>query len=790
MSRQASYLWFIAALARLCCAITVFDCESLQANYTVLDLHDPAPCLSPTKDYEPGSNQLVQILQTDAVVPTRGFNCQATITKEVVHCGFTSITYATITTVWKEDAPITPAECRQAVKTGRLKINKITYNVGDGRKVENNYVSNGKVHDDGSCETTIFMSGGQMFQDAYEKTIVEVHVKSIRGTHDLATGKVTFANQLTANYKDQVMRDDHEGIITWEIEKMKCIDTVSGIYHGKSSLHVKRERDAEEGDLTDSILMVQEEKTQQFAGLILKEKRSLCGHECYNTQILGVVACMMWSYDEPIAVNASFKKYYAQHGAAIQTQMAFLHLGSNLRMHNRFEQVQQDLCEVDRRVLYTRLQAMSGSGNQHSLLDIFPRGHQIYISGGAAYVVQCEAREATKANHPNCTEQVPVMVNGTKKFADPFTWVLQDYPDVLPCSDLTPVRWRIKGAWFCATPVARACPAPEQLRTLSRPFMPTGNIASGLDGGIYTPAQVLQHHIYQRTVMARSPVLSSLTAAAASGHSGRRDGLGVILPQIDIDDLQTQFATLVIPMYPVFGALWGYICLLYFFGMCAKLICGGLIRAAYMTRARGCGWWIFASCWATTYHIFLIPQTVVGNAIEQITAPQREFDEGEEKKKEKEREESEQRRDKHMYEKLRQDVQVALSALCREGNPVLGGGSPGVTRGTTSRHQRNNSLSTLSKAAPSYDQASRETGSRPGASTGIRGINDRQIPTRKWGKERGNPSAPQETPEGEDGLLLHNKMFDFHTETGENGEERSYFVMKKRGEESDEEWGC
>ncbi len=65
--------------------------------------------------------------------------------------------------------------------------------------------------------------------------------------------------------------------------------------------------------------------------------------------------------------------------------------------------------------------------------------------GAAVYVAHCVPVEATKVDFPNCTKEVPVRVGQVHRFADPITWVLQESPTVTPCSDITPMRWRIAG---------------------------------------------------------------------------------------------------------------------------------------------------------------------------------------------------------------------------------------------------------------------------------------------------------------------------------------------------------
>lgn len=53
------------------------------------------------------------------------------------------------------------------------------------------------------------------------------------------------------------------------------------------------------------------------------------------------------------------------------------------------------------------------------------------VAGAATYIIKCGCLNATCADYRNCTQEVPVAVDGRIKFADPFTWIIKDYPTVM-----------------------------------------------------------------------------------------------------------------------------------------------------------------------------------------------------------------------------------------------------------------------------------------------------------------------------------------------------------------------
>jgi hypothetical protein len=72
-----------------------------------------------------------------------------------------------------------------------------------------------------------------------------------------------------------------------------------------------------------------------------------------------------------------------------------------------------------------RLEAIAGADNPYSLITIFGRGHLAIKAGGAVYVTRCAPVEVIPGSHKNCTEEIPVLSNGTKVFVDPVSYVIK-----------------------------------------------------------------------------------------------------------------------------------------------------------------------------------------------------------------------------------------------------------------------------------------------------------------------------------------------------------------------------
>jgi hypothetical protein len=269
--------------------LTAYDCETDKANFRVVDLLEPKDCPDPEQDYAEAVPQIVQILQTESTVPITGYSCRVIISKKISRCGMDSISYgAPNWIIYEQQKEVTPEECREAVKEERIKVGVQHFYIRRGEERTYNFFSHGSIHENGYCDNTEFISEGVHYYKSVEKTIVRLHLKAVHATADIDDGTIRFHNGLRAQYKDQVVRDAAEGTIVWDAKDPNCSETVSEVYHGLSQLHrIRRPESLETMASPGSIVMLANNKTNQYAGLQLRDSTSLCGTHCHTTKSQG-----------------------------------------------------------------------------------------------------------------------------------------------------------------------------------------------------------------------------------------------------------------------------------------------------------------------------------------------------------------------------------------------------------------------------------------------------------------------------------------------------------------------
>lgn len=310
-------------------AVTVFDCEHPDTRFEVVDLLAPQDCPDPQADYEEVKTQKVQVIQTDTLIATIAYRCSVVVSRKVTRCGYDSIQYGSRWAMWEEELPTTPEECREAVERGNMTVDGRVYRTPKGQVSWYTYYSHGDLRPDGSCEYEDFKTQGVWYHKSYELTRLRISVDKIPAMHDTSEGTIKFTSGLQAVYKDQVLRDNAEGTLVWEAKEPECVQTISEIYLGDANLY-RRKGDS----LLESIVMIANEGTHQFAGLVLRKPRSVCEVHCYGTQIRGIAACLLRELDSPIP-KISFQRHFDPVQANLQTQLSHLHIETNFRMYQR-----------------------------------------------------------------------------------------------------------------------------------------------------------------------------------------------------------------------------------------------------------------------------------------------------------------------------------------------------------------------------------------------------------------------------------------------------------------------
>jgi hypothetical protein len=79
------------------------------------------------------------------------------------------------------------------------------------------------------------------------------------------------------------------------------------------------------------------------------------------------------------------------------------------------------------------------------------------------YVTRCVPVEVVPRSNKNCTEEIPVTLNGTEAFMDPISYVIKSAGSPVHCNDIARPRYKVGGKWYCSYPELREFHDPAML---------------------------------------------------------------------------------------------------------------------------------------------------------------------------------------------------------------------------------------------------------------------------------------------------------------------------------------
>ena len=609
---------FVLLQAPSCSTMMAHLCSEEDTRYLTLDLMEAARCPDSDAVFEDPIQVEVELLQTDDTTQVTGHQCHVVYTKQITRCGSHGWTFATRFAAWQKYVETTPEECRRAIETGVIKVNHADYTIEKGKRMKFHEYTHGRWTDNDNCEVETFHSENRLWVSSVEEFILEIHVREIRGIANLETGRVVFSNGLHARYHDGILRDGYEGVIIWDTQELNCTERLSLVYKGTAELRRHSEREGNDG----AIIMIANNGTGQYAGFALKGKpESVCGSWCTETQVDGMSICLLDADPKKRAYMRNFQHTFKQGDVGQQAQEGYLHVTTNLRMFRRFDLVYKDVCEVDRRLIHTQLNALA-NGDKYVLRHRFGTGHFSTATGTAVVIGSCPVVEVPRIPYPNCTLEIPVEINNRTMFADPFNFILQTYPTVLPCSPVTPIHWNIGGEWFCLSTSADPypCATPGRLSSSTTPFRGE-DFTVGMGESIFTAVQRALQMQWLEVVFARGAVGQRDVNTETNDGRARTGRFQGPLDSDDISSLTRTIGGLISPWYWLFGDGAGWIVGIFLTVLITKAIADCIVRAAFLFKTRGFGWWMLTALWASAFMLLTLPGKLIRAAVDMARKP-------------------------------------------------------------------------------------------------------------------------------------------------------------------------
>ena len=611
---------------------SVYDCEDKHTQFKSLDLTATESCPDPELDYEDAYSSRVMVLQSDAKSLVTVYTCQVYFSKTVSRCGVTHTDYGSERVAIQERILVSPEQCREWAKHkvfntnaqylgGKSQLIRLT----EGEWSHLDYYSHGHRDGDGNCKWDTWTWNEEEYTKSYEKTSIKARLRKLVGVVNAETGTMTVANGVRVNYKDGTIRDGAEGTMVWNTETKNCSEGISLLYDGVVKIHKlnDRIRKTKADPMAGTIVVMENVKDKQTGAFIIKAQKASCLPKCHITHIPGILVCL-----NPHRIKDLFT-YKPGERRSIKTLMAAVthtRISGSFDTGNKFGQIQQQLCDVSLDGQLHQLSDIAGNSNAYALRKLVvpgvaSRGRK-YVPGGAAgYVASCPEKNATLFAYPNCTLQIPIVLQHqirpnvtqtTVYFADPITMVVQRLPTVVPCSLTMPVKWLIQGTWFCSSPAITKCDAPIKVGTdLDMVGLgPTESDFNPLGGILYSEEQQTENEAFQRSIEYREPIVQDIINNMARGATMDATGklhFGVPFNDEQMNMISNSVGGRILFLFDWFGSYYTIIVGALFLGAIVKLLLGVGLRVYFMYRKKGFGIWLFTALWHTAFLVIGMP---------------------------------------------------------------------------------------------------------------------------------------------------------------------------------------
>ena len=621
-------------------AFTAYDCETHTERRRAISLLHPGLCQDPTEAFKAKKTIQAQVVQTYNGGLMHVYQCKVTQTRQVVRCGYDSITYTSEYTAWEQVRKLTSKQCQNAVEKGYLVLDKVTFLLQNNSVTTRTIYPFGSVSQGGHCAIESFPEAGRTFHRSFLRVHMKIEIKNRLVGVDEAQGTMILPNLgVRLETYRYYAHDGIHGTIFWKKKEEsgdRCLKSMSGVYQGNVTLYQHKE------GLPGSYVLVANNQTGQVAGLKIAGKRNICAKKCYSTQIPDLLLCDVDEFNvDPQGLHwrrlaIPFRPEFPQNQISLKSQLSYTSLSRTIDTNSQLEDIRDHLCEAERRILYNKLQA-AAAGNHYAFLDQLGKGLQLYKAGAVIYAVECmEVDVLREEKYINCTEEIPVRYKNRTMFVEPITLTLQRYPTIIPCTATMPAQWFLGDRWYCSWPKIRPCRPPKEMQPATVRAKAEEDkkttidwlFGAGTDGQIYTKEDQRKHQQAMMIYTSSKPLLQDLARRLARPGQYDEEGhvqWGTPLTQEDMEKLYYSLGERYFLFFKWFGSAWLTFLGCYMTAVLLKVLLSCLTRMYVLYQTYGCGLWIICSTWNMLFLLLGVPAAVFKSVYSAATDAKRQW---------------------------------------------------------------------------------------------------------------------------------------------------------------------
>ena len=501
-------------------ALTVYDCSSPETKIREVSLKEVKDCDDVPQNYNQGSPVRAQVLKKVNIHHFTAKSCYMKISLTHAYCGTDGIytySYSGMESIAFDEVLNIPSEdCLNAHVTGSLTIDfgdsiKYNINLGKNKFIAGSDILRGRQDTETRCTGAEF----SLRNKEYKSNVLALHyslsLTLVTGEFNSLHNDFTLDGKIRCPANRKYYYDPQYGTYAWDstlLPKTKC----EAFYEVLTAAGQIFEPQNPKSNY-QNIVMIQDERNARQAAFLQNDAQVICDSIGFSTQIDNIYIVLLDKNNKPAPVR-SIQSEATSITENLESQIGQSHISKELKIEEAFKKTLHSICEANRLRLKESLRNFAtGSA---SLEGADSEGTIVIRGGSVAYIFSCQAKDAKLRldDTDSCYNEIPITIEGDRKFADPVSLVILPNATKTVCSQLTPIKYALRDSnesysWYCSSPTLTKCQEPSMLDpmiTKSNPYNPS---ISDLNMNFYSDKQLkeLERFLHQKNV--RDTIISN-----------------------------------------------------------------------------------------------------------------------------------------------------------------------------------------------------------------------------------------------------------------------------------------
>ena len=620
------YAWILILLMAPCNAFIAYDCNDKKTTAAVIDLSEPDKCPETAKTPRQFKGR-AQVIHVAGETEVEAIQCLVTLKKVVHRCGYDGLHYGARILYENKPLVLTPQQCYEAHKNGRIMAQKKIISFGKGiyRTVQKSYFTNGYRDKYDKCHYANWVEEGIEHLKSYAIETATILVRPIVGDLDTKTKSVVFENVQT-HFQLGGMVDMSLGTIYWNKTHANPDFPYANLaYQGPITYAIE---DAQADHLklplgipAQTVAIINNEETKNYASLYIKDKITFGKTTCFSTHINNIMVCPFVKKVPQVKALPTIPTDINTLLINLDTQLSNLQIQFQYSIRSTFNKVQHAICQQSRKTLFNKLQA-TANNNQYALMDLYGPGFMATTAGQVVYISKCVPINATFVHGTNCTEEIPALAkigNTTRSiFVNPITRIITPIPTTITCDPIFPPMAFVDQIWRTLGPAVNPNNNIIKIKPANIDLW-LANLTFPIGQGLYNDQQINEHKIFMLKRHARVPIITTQVHELLKGNVDLDsntviiDTSGMTLGSIT-DAMRVNF----FPICQILGDNWNYAVAILVLVTICKATIDVAIRLCYTYSQEGCSLGLSFAIWDALWIVIKSPVALTDAAVRNL----------------------------------------------------------------------------------------------------------------------------------------------------------------------------